>query len=456
MANYVDAIDGNLIYATRAERDASGNDIGETYATKSEIPSVPVQDVTVDGLSVLNGQGVAVITTPTFTQQNADWNSDSGVTEILNKPTLAEVATSGDYNDLDNAPMRRTFAEFRDGYYETYTHSFNLGQTTEFDTGLNDDEITVGSSGFAVPVSGMYRITMELKLSCTAVASSPISLVYGVKSGDVSLAAAYAVLDNTNSSFVSSVYLHATVSLSGGTMIMPYILENGTPPSTPSDPFGATLVSISFEKIGAYVRQRQYEVIGGTRYEVATMADGSTWMVENLRYETSDSKYNSSRPQYGRYYSRTDAAAVDSAISGWHLPTLDEFKSLMEANGAVMKDYTDDGWRYVQLDNDVYSREAANLVVVQSMLSTGYEQYEWPDTTNTTGFSAVPSGYWYNGSYGNVDQDFRIWTGQVTPDPDGTYYINMDEDITQWSHYGTAGTFEEFMHYMPIRLVKDT
>jgi hypothetical protein len=38
------------------------------------------------------------------TQVNADWNSATGVTQILNKPTLATVATSGSYNDLTNKP----------------------------------------------------------------------------------------------------------------------------------------------------------------------------------------------------------------------------------------------------------------------------------------------------------------------------------------------------------------
>lgn len=37
-------------------------------------------------------------------QVNSDWNANSGVAEILNKPSLATVATSGDYNDLQNKP----------------------------------------------------------------------------------------------------------------------------------------------------------------------------------------------------------------------------------------------------------------------------------------------------------------------------------------------------------------
>ena len=37
-------------------------------------------------------------------QVNADWNANSGVAQILNKPTLATVATTGSYNDLSNKP----------------------------------------------------------------------------------------------------------------------------------------------------------------------------------------------------------------------------------------------------------------------------------------------------------------------------------------------------------------
>lgn len=37
-------------------------------------------------------------------QVNSDWNATSGLARILNKPTLATVATSGSYNDLSNKP----------------------------------------------------------------------------------------------------------------------------------------------------------------------------------------------------------------------------------------------------------------------------------------------------------------------------------------------------------------
>ena len=166
----VNTIDGDKLYAERALKDASGNSISETYATKSEIPvvdqsydatstnaqsgvavaealsNVPsslsagdgiditsdvvsakvdgstisfnasgelqatvsggVTDVTVDGTSVVNAQGVAEITMPTFTQVQSDWSQSDNtqVDYIKNKPSLATVATSGDYDDLTNKP----------------------------------------------------------------------------------------------------------------------------------------------------------------------------------------------------------------------------------------------------------------------------------------------------------------------------------------------------------------
>ena len=50
--------------------------------------------------------------TPTIpaAQVASDWTATTGVTRILNKPTLATVATSGSYNDLSNRPVLATVA----------------------------------------------------------------------------------------------------------------------------------------------------------------------------------------------------------------------------------------------------------------------------------------------------------------------------------------------------------
>lgn len=56
-----------------------------------------------------NTNGTFTFTPPNLSiyltsQTNADWNATTGVAQILNKPTLAAVATSGSYSDLTNKP----------------------------------------------------------------------------------------------------------------------------------------------------------------------------------------------------------------------------------------------------------------------------------------------------------------------------------------------------------------
>lgn len=115
-------INNNPIYSARADADAAGNDIAQTYATKSELPSgVPsvtssddskvlkatysggvgsysweaesggtVTDVEVNGSSVVSG-GVASITIPS--QEQADWTESDTADPayIQNKPDLVDI-----------------------------------------------------------------------------------------------------------------------------------------------------------------------------------------------------------------------------------------------------------------------------------------------------------------------------------------------------------------------------
>ena len=136
MARFANTIDNQPIYAARAEADKNGDRIDTTYAKLTDIPNVPVQDVEVDGTSVVNAQGVAEITMPTVPTSTSDLTNDSGYitasdvaanqaqadwTEadssdpsyIQHKPdlsiyaqsaNLATVATTGDYGDLLNTP----------------------------------------------------------------------------------------------------------------------------------------------------------------------------------------------------------------------------------------------------------------------------------------------------------------------------------------------------------------
>ena len=55
-------------------------------------------------LGVTDNQGTVGWVAQTPAQVNSDWNAASGAAQILNKPSLATVATSGSYSDLTNKP----------------------------------------------------------------------------------------------------------------------------------------------------------------------------------------------------------------------------------------------------------------------------------------------------------------------------------------------------------------
>ena len=100
---FANTINSNPIYADRAEKDAAGNTISTTYATKAELPTVPVTDVEVDGASVVN-QGVAEITMPTVDQtyDSASSNAQSGVAMAGALASKQDTISAGNGIDITN------------------------------------------------------------------------------------------------------------------------------------------------------------------------------------------------------------------------------------------------------------------------------------------------------------------------------------------------------------------
>jgi hypothetical protein len=82
--------------------DNSTRWIGDPSYRWDEIYSADVNSTTATvgtlNVTTCNGCGGS------FQQVNSDWSAGSGVAQILNKPALATVATSGSYNDLSNKP----------------------------------------------------------------------------------------------------------------------------------------------------------------------------------------------------------------------------------------------------------------------------------------------------------------------------------------------------------------
>ena len=80
------------------EETYSQNEVNTLLSAKADTSSLATVATSGDYTDLTNKPTIPAA------QVNSDWNSSSGVSEILNKPTLATVATSGDYTDLTNKP----------------------------------------------------------------------------------------------------------------------------------------------------------------------------------------------------------------------------------------------------------------------------------------------------------------------------------------------------------------
>ena len=113
-----------------------------------------------------------------------------------------------------------------------------------------------------------------------------------------------------------------------------------------------------------------------------------TWMAENLNYHTEGSSCYGDKPancqKYGRHY--TWDAALDACPSGWHLPSIAEFDTLIATVGGeyvagkVLKSKS--GWK-----------------------SDG-------NGTDDYGFSALPAGFHVidNGYFGDAGDYANFWS----------------------------------------------
>lgn len=93
-------------------------------------------------------------------QVNSDWNASTGVARILNKPTLATVATSGSYNDLTDKPTIPA-AQVQSNWTETNTSSKayiqNKPSLATVATSGNYTDLTNTPSLATVATSGSYN-----------------------------------------------------------------------------------------------------------------------------------------------------------------------------------------------------------------------------------------------------------------------------------------------------------
>ena len=96
-----------------------------------------------------------------YTQLPADWAAVSGVTQILNKPTLSTVSATGSYSDLLNLPVISTVGH--SGLYSDLTGQpviITIGHTGNYTDILGLPVIsTVGHSGLYSDLIGLHAFS---------------------------------------------------------------------------------------------------------------------------------------------------------------------------------------------------------------------------------------------------------------------------------------------------------
>jgi len=159
-----------------------------------------------------------------------------------------------------------------------------------------------------------------------------------------------------------------------------------------------------FEKISSYFTDSR----DGQKYRSVKIG-GKTWMARNLNYQTGNSwcyggdDLNCDR--YGRLYDWNTAKTACPA--GWHLPSREEWKGLVSASGdgkagIALKSKTD--WP-VTVDGKTFP-------------GGGSDDY---------GFSALPGGSRFSGSFDNVGKLGFWWT--ATEKGSGAYRRRIDYDV---------------------------
>ena len=143
-------------YSASSTNAQSGTAVAGAIATVKQVPAASSTD---NGkvLGVTDTSGTVGWVSQTAAQVNADWNSSSGVSEIINKPNLATVATSGSYSDLSNKPTIPTVDQ---SYSASSTNAqsgtavanaISAVKQVPSSTSADEDKVlTVNSSGNAV------------------------------------------------------------------------------------------------------------------------------------------------------------------------------------------------------------------------------------------------------------------------------------------------------------------
>ena len=414
------------------------------YNDLSNKPTIPTQ------LSQLDNNVGFITASDVPTQQNADWNATSGVAQILHKPNLATVATTGNYNDLTNKPTGLSQFTNDMGYLTAIPDGMG-GISVEsdpifsaWDKNYNDLTNKPTNATFG---QGIVKNKVDNPSGATdiTVSFSSYELVSG---GVVSLAFTRAVPAganlNINNMGAKPIYYHesalpaGTIKANDRCLFMYNSGSGGRYYLLANDRWGADIDALATEIPNITAMQQQLDSLQGVvddlnntvNFECGTSkmvdADGNEyetmligtqcWTKTNLRVApagatdaTSSGAYSYTEPYYYEnpgvdavtygYYYNWEAAKL-ACPSGWHLPSDAEWTALTD---------------YVSSQSE-YTCGGNILNIAKALASTeDWETNSGPcvvgnnlSANNASGFSALPAGYWDNYGFNYAD-GFRAY-----------------------------------------------
>ena len=160
------SIDNGVISATDTTYTAGSNIqisaenvISATDTTYSDATTEAAGLMSAADKTKLNG-----IETGAEVNVNADWNAVSGDAQILNKPTLAAVATSGDYTDLTNTPTIPSYSaganvQINDGVISATDTTYTAGTNVQINNGVISATDTTYTAGSGIAISAQNVIS---------------------------------------------------------------------------------------------------------------------------------------------------------------------------------------------------------------------------------------------------------------------------------------------------------